>query len=168
MQNNKIRYLSLTATLAALITITTAYIGHIPIPLTGGYLHFGDSFIYLAAAILPTPYACLAASIGAGLADLLTAPMWTLPTMIIKPLVVLAFSNKGNKIISKRNILASILAYFISGTGYFLANNLIFNSGIAFLTSFAGSAIQSFGSMFIFILLGTMLDKAKFKKHIHI
>ena len=168
MQNNKIRYLTLTATLAALITITTAYIGHIPTPLTGGYLHFGDSFIYLAATILPTPYACLAASIGAGLADLLTAPMWTLPTMIIKPLIVLAFSNKGNKIISKRNILASILAYFISGTGYFLANNLIFNSGIAFLTSFAGSAVQSFGSMFIFIVLGTMLDKANFKKHIHI
>lgn len=163
MQDKKIRYLSITAILAALITIMTAYVAHIPVPLTGGYIHFGDSLIYLSACILPTPYACLAGAIGGGLADLLTAPMWTFPTMIIKALIVLPFCSKGNKILTKRNIIAPVLSYLISGTGYFLANNLIFNSGIAFLTSFAGSAIQSFGSMFIFLILGAMLDKAGFK-----
>ena len=166
MQNNKIRYMSITAVFAALITVMTAYICHIPVPLTGGYIHFGDSLIYLAAAILPTPYACAAAAIGGGMADLLTAPMWAFPTVIIKALIVLPFTSKGNKIISSRNIIAPILAYFISATGYFLANNLLFNSGIAFLTSFGGSAIQSFGSMFVFFILGTMLDKVGFKKHL--
>lgn len=162
--HSQVRYLSITAIFAALITIMTAYVCHIPVPLTGGYIHFGDSLIYLAAAILPTPYACAAAAIGGGLADLLTAPMWTLPTFVIKALIVLPFSNKRNKILTKRNMIAPVLAYLISGTGYFLANNLIFNSEIAFLTSFGGSAIQSFGSMFIFLILGAMLDKVRFKK----
>lgn len=162
--HSQVHYLSITAIFAALITIMTAYVCHIPVPLTGGYIHFGDGLIYLAAAILPTPYACAAAAIGGGLADLLTAPMWTLPTLVIKALIVLPFSNKGNRILTKRNIIAPILAYLISGTGYFFANNLIFNSGIAFLTSFGGSAIQSFGSMFIFLILGATLDNAGLKK----
>ena len=93
MQNSKVRYLSITAVFAALITIMTAYVFHIPVPIAGGYMHFGDSLIYLAAAVLPTPYAMLAAAIGGGLADLLTAPMWALPTMVIKALITLPFSN---------------------------------------------------------------------------
>lgn len=161
---SQIRYISLTAIFAALITIMTAYVVHIPVPLTGGYIHLGDSLIYLAAAVLPTPYAMAAGAIGGGMADLLTAPMWTLPTLIIKMLITLPFTNKGSKIINIRNIFAPILAYLISGTGYFLANNLIFNSGIAFLTSFGGSAIQSLGSGVVFIVLGLMLDKVGFKK----
>lgn len=164
----QIRYLTVTAIFAALITIMTAYVFHIPIPIAGGYMHLGDSLIYLAAAILPTPYAFAAGAIGGGLADLLTAPMWTLPTVIIKMLITLPFTNKGNKIINKRNIIAPLLAYLISGTGYFLANNLIFHSGVAFLTSFGGSAIQSLGSGIVFIVFGMFLDKASFKKRINL
>ena len=54
----------------------------------GGYIHFGDAIIYLTATLLPAPYAIAAAAIGGGLADLLTAPMWILPTIIIKMLIV--------------------------------------------------------------------------------
>ena len=66
-----------TALFAAAITVMTAYMLHIPIP-TGGYIHLGDALIYLAACLLPAPYAAAAAAIGAGMADLLTAPMWVL------------------------------------------------------------------------------------------
>ena len=162
--HSQIRYLSLTAIFAALITIMTAYVFHIPVPATGGYIHLGDSLIYLAATILPTPYAFAAGAIGGGMADLLTA----LPTVIIKMLITIPFTNKGNKIITGRNLIAPIFAYLISGTGYFLANNLIFHSGIAFLTSFGGSAIQSLGSGIVFIIFGAMLDKIGFKKQIKI
>ena len=92
MQNTKIRYLSITAVFAALITLMTAYVFHIPVPIAGGYIHLGDSLIYLSASLLPTPYAMAAGAIGGGLADLLTAPMWTLPTVIIKALITLPFS----------------------------------------------------------------------------
>ncbi len=165
---SQIRYLTITAIFAALITIMTAYVFHIPVPLTGGYIHLGDSLIYLAATILPAPYAFAAGAIGGGLADLLTAPMWTLPTIIIKMLITLPFTNKSNKIITARNLVAPLFAYLISGTGYFLANNLIFHSGVAFLTSFGGSALQSLGSGAVFIVLGIFLDKAGFKKQLNI
>jgi len=36
-------YLTMTALMAALITIMTAYICHIPVGVNGGYIHFGDS-----------------------------------------------------------------------------------------------------------------------------
>ena len=165
---SQIRYISITAIFAALITIMTAYVFHIPVPATGGYIHLGDSLIYLAATILPTPYAFAAGAIGGGMADLLTAPMWTLPTVFIKMLITIPFSNKGTKIITGRNVIAPIFAYLISGTGYFLANNLLFHSGIAFLTSFGGSAIQSLGSGIVFVVFGTTLDKIGFKKRLNI
>lgn len=168
MQNSNIRYLSITAIFAALITVMTAYVFHIPVPIAGGYMHLGDSLIFLAASLLPTPYAMAAAAIGGGLADLLTAPMWTLPTFIIKALITLPFSNKGSKILSTRNKFAPILAYFISGTGYFLANNMIFHSGVALFTSFGASLIQSAGSAIVFYAFAVLLDKMGFKRQMNL
>lgn len=159
----QIRLLCTTAIFASLITIMTAYVCHFPVPIAGGYIHFGDSLIYIAAAVLPRPYAFAAAAIGGGMADLLTAPMWTLPTVFIKMLITLPFTNKEKRIITPRNMVAPIFAYLISGTGYFLANNLLFGAGVAFFTSFMASAIQSFGSAAAFIAFGSILDKAHFK-----
>ena len=74
MRETRLRLLTLTGIFAALICLFTAYICHIPVGPNGGYLHFGDTFIYVAASLLPQPYALLAGAIGGGLADLLTAP----------------------------------------------------------------------------------------------
>ena len=90
----KVRYLTMTGLMAALITIMTAYICHVPVGMNGGYLHFGDSLIYLAAVLLPRPSALAAAAIGGGMADLRTAPMWAPATIIIKMLIVLPVKNK--------------------------------------------------------------------------
>ena len=74
--NSQVKKLTFTALMAAMITIFTAYICHIPVGQNGGYIHFGDSLIYIAACLLPWPYAMTAAAIGGGMADLLTAPIW--------------------------------------------------------------------------------------------
>ncbi len=162
-KKSKTYYLTITGIFAALITIFTAYIGHVPVGINGGYIHFGDGLIYLAATILPMPYAMLAGAIGGGMADLLTAPAWTLATLIIKSLIVIPFTNKGITIISKRNLAAPIISYFISATGYYLAESLLFGTKAAIIMSFSGSFIQSFGSMIFFLMLGTALDKFGFK-----
>ena len=166
MSKTNLRNLTITAILAALICIMTAYLLHIPVPLTGGYIHLGDSLIFLAAAILPTPYAMLAGAIGGGLADLLSAPMWTLPTIIIKALIVLPFSRKGNKILTTRNLVAILPAFCISALGYYLATFIFYGKITAFATSVLGRAVQSFGSAVCFILFGFVLDKMKFKNRI--
>ena len=67
-----LRWTVTAALMAAFITLVTAYVLHVPFP--GGYVHIGDTLIYLAACLLPLPYAVAAGAIGAGLADLLTYP----------------------------------------------------------------------------------------------
>lgn len=162
--HSKVRYLTITSLMAALITIMTAYICHVPTGMNGGYIHFGDSMIYLAAVLLPRPYALAAAAIGGGMADILTAPMWAPATIIIKMLIVLPFTNKSTKIVTPRNVFATVLAYFISGFSYFVAQYILFGTWAVFLVSMTGSLIQSFGSAVFFVIFGCALDKVHMKK----
>lgn len=163
---SKVKLLTVTGLFAAMITVMTAYICHIPTGANGGYIHFGDSLIYLAAVLLPTPYALAAAAIGGGMADLLTAPMWAPATIIIKMLITIPFTNKSTKIITPRNVIATIIAYFISGLSYFLAEYILFGTWSALLASMAGSLIQSGGSAIFFVIFGLALDKVHMKAKI--
>lgn len=166
MRNQNVKNLTIAGLMAAMITLMTAYICHIPMGMNGAYIHLGDAIIYLAAVILPMPYAMAAAAIGGGLADLLTAPMWAPATIIIKPLLVLAFTNKSNKIINHRNIIATVIAYLITGIGYFVAEYFIFDTWAVFFVSMSQNLIQSVGSAIVFIILGIQLDRANIKKKI--
>lgn len=160
----KVNYLVVTGIMAALITLMTAYICHIPVGTNGGYVHFGDALIYLAAALLPKPYALAAAAIGGGLADLFTAPIWLPATVVIKMLIVLPFAERSQKIVTIRNVAAVILAYFISGFGYFAAEYILFETISVFWISMLQSLVQSGGSAVFFIVFGMALDKTGFKK----
>lgn len=155
--------LTLTGVFAAMITIMTAYICHVPYGANGGYIHFGDALIYVAAVFLPRPYAMTAAAIGGGMADLLTAPLWAPATIIIKMMITLPFTSKEGRILCPRNIIAPFLAALLSATGYYLAQGILFGSFVSVLTSFAGSAVQSGGSAIIFLALAVALDKAHMK-----
>ena len=161
---SRIKYMTFTGIMAAFITIMTAYVCHIPVGSNGGYIHFGDALIYMAAVLLPRPYALAAAAIGGGLADLLTAPMWAIATIIIKMLIVIPFSNKGHKIVTPRNVIATVIAYIISALGYYLAEYLLFGTWSVFIVSVVSSSIQSFGSAMVFIIFGIALDKARVKE----
>ena len=52
-QQKPVTLLTVTGLFAAIITLMTAYICHIPYGANGGYIHFGDALIYVAAVILP-------------------------------------------------------------------------------------------------------------------
>ena len=160
----KTGYLTITALFAALICLTTAYIFHIPFGANGGYIHIGDALIYLAAALLPTPYAAIAAAIGGAMADLLCAPIWAIPTFIIKMLIALPFTCKGNKIVCVRNITALFAAGLISCIGYAVAEMIIYGSEAMILVSLAAQLTQAVGSAIVFILIGITLDKMHFKR----
>lgn len=164
--DKKLKNLTFTALLAAMITVFTAYICHIPVGSNGGYIHFGDSLIYIAASLLPWSYAMAAAAIGGGLADILTAPIWAPATIIIKALISIPFTNKSSKIVTARNVISTIIAFVISATGYAIAEAVITQTNILVVlpVSVPGSVIQSGGSAIIFIILGLVLDKMGFKK----
>ena len=86
-------YLIVTAALcAALIAVMTAFV-KFNTGINDGYLHFGDSMVYLAACILPLPYAMVAAAIGGALADILAgAAVWAPFTAVIKALNTVPFA----------------------------------------------------------------------------
>jgi len=153
---NSAARMTLTGLFAAMITLMTAYICHIPYGANGGYIHF-------AAVLLPRPYALAAAAIGGGLADLLTAPMWAPATIIIKMLITLPFTSQNTKILNTRNIIAPFLALAISATGYYLAEGILFGSFLSPLASISGSVIQSGGSAVLFFLLAGALEKTHLK-----
>ena len=163
--SQKTKTLVTTAVFAALITLVTGYFLHIPIP-TGGYLHLGDTLIYLAASLLPSPWAMAAASIGAGLADLLLAPMWVLPTVVIKAVVALQFTRKGCRILCPRNLLAAAATLLVSPTLYSLANCILAGTWKAFLPQFWPTMVQAVGSGVVFLALGLILDRTDFKSRL--
>lgn len=161
-----VKKMTATAVMAALTALMTAYLFHIPIGVNGGYIHLGDTMIYLAAAFLPLPYACAVGAIGGGLSDLLTAPVWVPATILIKMLICLPFSNKGRKLVTKRNIAALFLAFILSVAGYYVAEGIMFGFTASFFTSISGSIVQSGGSAVMFVILGSALDKIGFKVNI--
>lgn len=162
--SRQVKNLTIAGIMATLIMMMTAYICHVPIGVNGGYLHFGDSLIYLTATLLPKPYALAAAAIGGGMADLLTAPMWVPATIVIKMLLVLPFTSKGTKLVTPRNIIATIIGYLISGVGYFLAEYLLFGTWTVLLVSMSQTFVQSLGSAIFFVALGLALDRAGVKR----
>lgn len=160
------RLLTASAMFAAMITVTTAYLFHIPMGANGGYLHFGDGFIYLAACFLPAPYAMASAAIGAGVADLVSgAPIWVLPTMIIKPLTAVWFTSRG-RLLGRRNVLALFLGGLVNTVGYYLAEVLFSGNWLAPLATQWGGIIQSGGSALVFVLAAAALDKMDMKRRV--
>lgn len=57
-----------------------------------------------------------------------------------------------------------MIAFLLSGTGYYIAEAILFGTKTAFLMSLSESLIQSGGSAIVFIILGIFLDKIGFKK----
>lgn len=161
--SSKTRTLVSAALLATLVCITTAYFLHIPVG-NGGYVHIGDTFIYLAAVLLPTPYAAMSAAIGAGLADILTGSAnWVIATIIIKPIMVLFFTSKSTKIINGRNVFAAIIAGIVGTFLYMIATGIMYGFVGAFVLSLIG-LIQPIGSFIVFIIIGLVFDKFKIKE----
>lgn len=162
----RVSHLTITSLFAAMICITTAFIFHIPFGLNGGYIHIGDALIYLAAALLPSPYAMAAAAIGGALADMFTAPMWMPATLVIKALLTISFTSKKNKIINAQNVIAVFVSGIVSIIGYYLAEVILLGSEAAFVASVTSSLIQATGSGILFIVIGAAFDKMNFKLNI--
>lgn len=164
----KVRRLTAAGVFAALIYVFTAYL-HIP---TGaGYTHAGDGLIYLAACILPTPYAMAAGAIGGALADGLSGfPVWLPATIIIKAVTTLFFSSKGEKILTLRNILGIIPSGILCIVGYSLYEGTVMAGGLSWtaitaaFTQTAAYCVQIGASTVLFILVAFLLDKIGFKK----
>ena len=160
----------IAAMFAAMTAVMTAFV-QIKTP-TGGYVHLGDSMIYLAACFLPMPYAVAAAAVGGGIADLLVYPETLIYTVIIKALNALFFSAKGETLMNKRNALMTIPSGLVTVVGYsvsklirqLLAGDALHSAVVTALWKAPENGIQALASAVIFLIVAAALDKAQIKK----
>jgi uncharacterized repeat protein (TIGR04002 family) len=149
---------------AVFTAMVTTMILFVRVPAGVGIIHVGDSIIYLAACILPAPYALVAAALGGAMANALGGHMiFIIPTFIIKALISLPFSSKSRRILTKRNVFMTLPAGMITVIGYFWAVLFLFDEKTA-IAAIYGDVIQAVGSAVLFIILAAALDKLKFKK----
>lgn len=158
------------ALLSAIVFIGT-YI-NIKIPIGGGtsMIHLGTTAIFISA-ILVGKDAFFPAAIGCALFDIVTFPMWAIPTFIVKGLTgyvagKIAFSHGKNGNSVKYNILGFILGSIVSLIGYFLFNWLLFIGWDAAILSLSTSIITSLIGIIIAIpiSMGVNVSLKKYKK----
>ena len=131
-----VRVAMLTA-LACVLTIVPK------VPIGGGYVHFGDCIIYVAAMILgPIPGAIVGA-IGHSLADFISGyPIFCIPTFIIKGIMGFAIGKiVYGHVDIKYFIIGGIVALVIVTGGYFAAEIPLMGYETA-LVSLISSPIQ--------------------------
>ena len=165
----------LTGLLAAMVFFTTAYLLHIPI-VGGGYIHLGDTVLYMAAALLSTPYAMAVGMIGGGLADILTgAAVWAPSTIVIKAVMVLAFTSEKERFLCRRNLLAPLSAGVVGVAGYYIAEIVLLCLSGTPLGVAAGAALvavpfnvgQEVAAGIAFVLLAAAMDRLGIKQRLN-
>ena len=150
----KTKNLTLASIFAALIFVFVAFL---QIKYGRGIIHFGDAFIFMAATLLPLPYAMLSAAIGAGLGDLLSgAAIWIPATVIIKPLMVLCCRFKK---------IGITLAGMLCIAGYFLYEILVYGFAAA-ATDIPGTVIQTAGNLILYYTICMYIIKVLRKKYL--
>lgn len=173
VKTNHLYLIVTTALCAAIIAVMTAFV-KFNTGINDGYLHFGDSMIYLSACILPLPYAMIAAAIGGGLADILAgAAVWAPFTAVIKALNAVPFAlmytlkvtKKPNKILNKATAGMPVVSGLITVFGYLIAEGILYTFPSAW-TSVPFSIIQAVGSAIIYYIVAVALDKMSFKSKI--
>lgn len=164
----KLRLLVSTGLFAALIYVFTAYLH---IPSGAGYTHAGDGLIYLAACILPTPYAAAAGAIGGALADGLSGyAVWMPATIIIKAVTATFFTRKTEKILNLRNIFGIVPSLIVCIVGYALYEGTVMTKGLstaailAALEQIPSYCVQVLASSVLFVITAAALDRTDIKK----
>ena len=151
--------------LIALVCVATMVI-QIPIAGTGGYIHPGDSMIFLAAVFFGKRHGAVAGGLGSALADLLSGyAHWALFSLIIKGLIgylagSLADYSKHGQFFSFRNVLGTIAAALWMVIGYLLAGTVLNTSFTVALASVPANLLQAFGGYVIYVALGLCLHRA--------
>lgn len=168
---NRIQDLTILGLLIALVAVSTMVI-KIPTIATQGYIHLGDSMIFLAAVMFGKRKGAVAGGIGSAMADLLLGyTHWILPSFIIKFLMgygigVIA-DQESNSLINLRNGIALIFGAGWMVFGYFIAGGIMKGSFVVAAASVPANLIQGFVGALLFIPIGAALKRTKyFEQHV--
>ena len=175
MKNITIKQLTITGLMAALVLVGTMLI-QVPTP-TKGYIHIGDSMVYLGGILLGPLFGSIAAALGSMLADLFSGyGIYAPATFIIKGLDALVVGYIYHKIIAKdsdssvaRKILAFGIAVVLGGSimvlGYLSYETVLYGFPTAVL-GVLGNITQALGGGVLAAPLMLALDKMRFYQKI--
>ncbi len=153
--------LALGGLLAALVFVATAFL-KLPFPMTNGYVHLGDGFALLGAAMLGW-VAVPAAGLGSLLADLMLgfAP-YALPSFFIKAgMAAVAVRAMRHQKHWLRGLLL-LAAEALMVAGYFLTEWLLLGVGLAGAwASVPGNALQGISGVVVALALLPVLKRIK-------
>lgn len=171
VRNEKTYKLILTALMTGLVLVATISI-RIPSPFTQGYVHLGDSMIFLSVLLLGKKGGSVAAGLGSALADIMGGyAMYSIWTLIIKALMAFimgifieAATKKEKKHIKLGNMpLIEIVGMVLAGIEMVIGYAVV--DGV-----FAGNLLSGFlGAPFnvaqftVGLVLATVLAMALYK-----
>ncbi len=155
--------LTITALFTALTFVVTRFI-QIPIPL--GYFNIGNVIILIACMIVPMPYGIIIGAVGSALADLLSYPVYTLPTLVIKALMPLVFYFIVRKHTNKTIliIVAAAVATLIPLFGYTLVGGILYGGFLAGLSQFPGLLMEYIANLILFAIAAQPVKRIAYKK----
>lgn len=158
MDTKKLIRIAMLTALAAVLTLFP----QLRTP-TGGYVHFGDSIIYLASIFMgPVPGAIVGA-VGHSISDLISAPVFVPATFIIKGLMGFLIGLIAyQKLDIKHLVFAGIVALLLVTGGYFIAESIMFGVPAA-LTVLVSSPVQWLMSVVASAVLIPVVSKIRGK-----
>ena len=168
-RNEDIFRLALTGLMTALV-LTSTIMFRIPMPFTNGYIHLGDTMIYLAVLTLGKKRGALAGGLGSSLADLLGGYTHYVPwTFAIKALMAVVMgialeraekqiaSGSGRRFCPSE-ILAMIAAGLTMTAGYYIAASIMRGNWMTPLLSVPGNILQfAAGTALAYMISGALL-----------
>lgn len=158
--NKKTNELTLAAVMMALVFVVTRFI-QIPIPL--GYFNIGNCVILLCCLIIGSPYGIAASALGSALADLLSYPVYTLPTLVIKALMPWIFYRIIKRWPNKKFVvvLAAAVSTLIPLFGYTITGAVIYGSLATGIAQFPGLLLEYAANLVIVTILYQPVCSAK-------
>jgi uncharacterized membrane protein len=146
MNDKKIKEMVYTSMLAALICVAT-FIIKVPSPVTNGYTHLGDGFIFIAVLLLGKKNGALAGAIGAALADVIGGySFYAVPTFIIKGIMALIMGTLIEKLpnnLKYKWILGAVVGSAWQIFAYYVVGSLMVGNFISTISEIPGNTIQS-------------------------
>lgn len=159
----------MTAMMMCLVMIATMFI-RVPIPGTQGYVHLGDSMVFLSVLILGWKYGAVASAFGGLLADVLGgAAAWAPWTFGIKGIMAVILGLIAMKLSERSSVsrggflfgevAGMVLAGIFMVAGYYLAEGVMYGNWVAPVIGIPWNIGQFAVGMVIAVVLATALCK---------
>jgi len=165
--SEKVMNLVLMGLMTCLVIVTTMFI-KIPIPMTQGYVHLGDSMIFLAVLILGKKNGSIAAGVGSAMGDILGGyAVWAPWTLVIKFIMAWILGIFAERFEKKGEIVGMVIAGAEMTAGYYVASSILYGSWIVTLADIPWNIGQFAVGMVLALMLSAALNKTPAKKYFH-